>query len=578
VEDLLVTEIPLGKRKAEFLGRCVAGSSSVCFARLDGIEVALIAAPATQGKKAFRAGRELSIEYRLYPRTVRDREAAPLVERVAADVLAREAEIAETLRPRSDPGPEVGPADASVAAPPAAPLGFAPGKLLRKQSGSRHAEDRTHVRVDAGSGGAVGILSLADEDGEFEYRIALPDSGRVAVLRFSERGAFPLKLFDWSARLTLASQADCALSRRDTSAVQQLLLQVVASLMLAIPKPLESPRHAAHASPGARFLYFELGKGSSAAVGDSDGVSVPTEGGEAILPGETIVLSLDVPTACDNRCVFCAPSEGVGAPPADSTAILTELSKLLLGLGPQLSEAGRVDVNLVGMDVFNFERIEDLVARVRAVPKVTRVTAVTPGTRLAAPGFASRLKSAGLDSVTLTILGPDASLHDTIAGRHGSYEDVLAAVANARAAGLDHEFNIVVIKDNAAALPEIFQRVGAMAARARIYFYVTEPFVPDELASRCYARLADVRRALDAGRAIIEGRVLSVHYLPLCILPDWVRPLAGHSSQKYPASPAMPPEPCKRCPAYLTTCGSVSDHYLRLFGSTELTPLGSPRT
>ena len=515
--DLVQQPVVAGKSTAGFLGVALVPGTAVYFARQGEVEVAVLASARVEGRKAFRTGRTLSVEYRLFPRTARDREVAPLVERLSADILSREAETAASLPP-ADPAGQPGPAGIPGLEP----------------------------------------ISLADSGDVATYRLSLRESGLPAVLRVASREHFEWKLFDWSGQIEEPDR----LSPRDALRIQRFFLGVVACHMLGLPKPLEKREEASKGSVSARFLYFELGKPP---------VNVPDAA--PLNPGDPVVLSLDIPSRCDNRCVFCAPADALGIDLPAPSAVLDQLKDLLARLEPALAEAGRVDVNLVGMDVFNFPHIEPLVALVRSFARVTRITAVSPGTRLSDAALAASLKAAGLDSVTLTLLGPDPASHDSVAGRTGAFANLSAIVRSLERAGIALEFNCVVVRQNAHLVPAILEQAERFGSRVRLYFYVTEPFVPDEQARACYARLTDVAQLLDRFRSTVEPRLLSVHYMPLCVLPDWLVGLAGHASQKYPDAPEAAPDPCGRCPRYLAGCSSVSAHYLRIFGAQELTPL-----
>jgi len=334
--------------------------------------------------------------------------------------------------------------------------------------------------------------------------------------------------------------------------------------MLGMAPPGQEEVERGQEATGPAYLYFDLARAEFNRDALARAVS---------LDGQNLVLSLDVPSRCDNRCVFCAPSEEMGDATADCAGVLAELETVIDGLEEVFERTGRVDANLVGLDVFNFQGLQEVLLLLRRTGRLTMVTAVSPGTRLKDAEFVAMLKAEGLDSVTLTLLGPGPSEHDAVAGRKGAFADLAASIANLQDTDLDWELNTVVVKDNLELLPETIEKAMEFGSRARVYIYTSEPFVSRELAEACQPRYADLASVLDRARERIGRKILSVHYVPLCVLPEWARELAGHSSQRHPDAPEEPPPACRKCHKYLAGCNSVTAHYLDIFGDEELSTL-----
>ncbi|MBM4353289.1 MAG: radical SAM protein, partial [Deltaproteobacteria bacterium] len=497
---------------AGYLGMTMLPGRALFFACGAGQEIVLCARLKEAGSRAFRTGRNLQIEYRRYPAHGPERGLSPLLEALAARILGREADLASRL-------------GAGEEGEPAAPL-------------RQHLADSTVQRWQEGD-----VLCLE-----------LPADGRQDALRVKvgPRGRFPLDLFHWSA-----SVADGAGRPAVSLAppVQAFLLELFGRRLYDLPAP-GTPRQEPIGTGQGRHLYFDLGRPVANDVPLQDSRS---------LDGGRLTLCFDVPTICDNRCLFCAATGDESERVVRAQAgVMAELERILGHLRPVMQAAGRVDISLTGRDALAMPGIETLVRRLRDEPFVGRLTSVTPGGRLTEEQLADRLREAGLDSVVLTLLGPDAATHDRVAGRKGAYRDLLASIRNLKAEGLGWELNIVVVRQNIRCLARIISRAESLGAAVRIYHFLSEPEIPTGLVRRCLPRYATLARALDCNRRLVEKAVSSIHYVPLCVLPAWARSLAGDSSRQSPEPPDSPPTACAACPEYLCRCPSVGRRYLEI--------------
>jgi hypothetical protein len=251
-----------------------------------------------------------------------------------------------------------------------------------------------------------------------------------------------------------------------------------------------------------------------------------------------------------------------------------ELERLLAALRPEMESASEVDVSLAGRDAFAMPGIAELAARIRAERLVSRLTAVTPGCRLTDVTLVERLRGAGIDAVVLTLLGPDASTHDRVAGRKGAYRDLLTSIRNLKNAGIGWELNTVVVRQNLRCLARTVARAEQLGARIRVCHFLSEPEIPDGQVRRCMPRYSSVARIAGFHRELFERAISSIQYVPLCVLPEWARGLAGDSSRQSPEPPDVLPSVCAACPEYQRRCISVGRRYLRIFGEGELGGVG----
>jgi MoaA/NifB/PqqE/SkfB family radical SAM enzyme len=513
-----ITRPMAGSRKGgEFLGSCLIEDKALFFARGNGKELVVIAGPVEPEARVFARGKYLQFEYRTFPRDESGNRVNLLAEQFVTSLFNREKGISEALGKEADEG-----------------------RFLYR-----------------GAGAFPVLQSVAEREQFTTYRVAMPGAAGTGIVKIGDRGQFSLDLFGWSASLELDGGT---LKQEQAVLLQQFFLTVVGRFMVGLPRLGQEEQSNRKETSQAAFLYFDLGKPD---------LNKETLSQAAIMDGGSMVLSLDVPSSCNNKCVFCAPSKGLEGN-ASCEGALEELDRLWQQMQPVFEKVGRVDVNLVGMDVFNFPAFETLLARLRAETRVSKISCVSPGARLTEPEFVDALAHHRLDGVTLTLLGPDPATHDLVAGRQGAYQDLMNSIGNLRGAGVHWELNSVVVLQNLRQYPQLLSRAGELGSKVRVYYYVTEPFFTEQQARECYPRYADFVSIIEKWRSLFEANVLSLHYVPLCVLPLWARQYCGHASQQFPDTPEATPEECAQCPAYLKGCTSITAHYLALFGDDEL--------
>jgi radical SAM protein with 4Fe4S-binding SPASM domain len=83
-----------------------------------------------------------------------------------------------------------------------------------------------------------------------------------------------------------------------------------------------------------------------------------------------------------------------------------------------------------------------------ATNKGLRVAVSPSATGRLTPAALARLSRAGCKAISLSLDGPDAEMHDTFRGVHGSFQRTLAAALNARQVGLRTQINTTVSRYN----------------------------------------------------------------------------------------------------------------------------------
>lgn len=153
-------------------------------------------------------------------------------------------------------------------------------------------------------------------------------------------------------------------------------------------------------------------------------------------------LRISVIETCNFRCPYCMPED---APPAE--AALDSARRLdfdaIERVACAFARAGGRKLRLTGGEPLLRRGLEQLVARLAAIPGIEDLALTTNGSLLA--GKARALREAGLHRLTISLDALDPALFATLSGGRGRVEDVLAGIAAAEAAGFSSiKFNAVV--------------------------------------------------------------------------------------------------------------------------------------
>jgi cyclic pyranopterin phosphate synthase len=146
-------------------------------------------------------------------------------------------------------------------------------------------------------------------------------------------------------------------------------------------------------------------------------------------------LRVSVTDRCNFRCVYCMPKEVFGPDFAflPRAALLTfeEIERVVR----LFARLGVDKVRLTGGEPLLRRDLEDLVARIAAVPGIRDIALTTNGALLT-PEKARRLKAAGLQRVTVSLDALDEDVFARMNGVGYSARRVLAAIDAAAEAGL----------------------------------------------------------------------------------------------------------------------------------------------
>lgn len=173
------------------------------------------------------------------------------------------------------------------------------------------------------------------------------------------------------------------------------------------------------------------------------------------MPGDLALLKIG--WMCTSECVFCH----AGGPRPGSALPLREVCRRVLAA----RDRGLAGVVLSGGEPTAHPRFLDIA---RFVAKAgLELGLVTNGAALAAPALLDALVRAGLRSAHVTLLGPEAGIHDRLAGVR-SFDRAVAAIASlARLPEVAVSVTTVAAGPNLAALPDTVSLVSSLLAPAR---------------------------------------------------------------------------------------------------------------
>lgn len=158
----------------------------------------------------------------------------------------------------------------------------------------------------------------------------------------------------------------------------------------------------------------------------------------------------EVTLACDLACRHCGSRAGHARGDELSTAECLDLVR-------QMAELGVMEVTLIGGEAY---LRDDWTQIIREIRRLGMSATMTSGGRGITPEKAREAKEAGLESMSISIDGNEAT-HDRLRGVKGSYQSAFQAMDLMRAAGVKVSTNTQI---NRLTLPELPELLEALAA------------------------------------------------------------------------------------------------------------------
>ena len=214
----------------------------------------------------------------------------------------------------------------------------------------------------------------------------------------------------------------------------------------------------------------------------------------------------------------------------------------------------------------------------RRLPR-TGITLLSNGRRFADAAFTARFLQAARPpfAVAIPVHGPDARMHDAIAGVRGSFSQAVAGLRNlfSMRAGQEVEIRLVLHKKNIFAFVRTLEFLletfpGAAACRVAAIHYETEGLSQKNHRSLAL-KLSDSAAVINANAALVRRfGGFRLYHFPLCLISKELRPLCRvtlpSEERVYPAAK------CGRC-ALRKKCLGLMLEYQKLFGHAELKPV-----
>ena len=223
-------------------------------------------------------------------------------------------------------------------------------------------------------------------------------------------------------------------------------------------------------------------------------------------------LELHLTYTCPERCVFCSEDHRM----RDFRAFPVTWGRVATVLRTHASR-GVTHLHLTGGEPSIHPRFLDVLRLAKRLGLSTSIGTI--GTMLKRPDIAREAMPL-LDQALFSLHGPDAQVHDALTRRTGSFEQVTAAIALARAhnPGMLVAVTTVLTRLNAAQLPRTVALAESLGARLIVVSNTT----PEGAADDAYADLAvplETLAALIAPTvAAAREAVLRFFGVPYCIL------------------------------------------------------------
>jgi MoaA/NifB/PqqE/SkfB family radical SAM enzyme len=225
-------------------------------------------------------------------------------------------------------------------------------------------------------------------------------------------------------------------------------------------------------------------------------------------------LELHLTYTCPERCSFCSEDHRMTAykPYAVTWARVATVLR-------QQAARGVKNVHFTGGEPTIHPQFVEVLALAKKLGMRTSIGTI--GTMIARRDFAERALPY-LDEALFSLHGPDAALHDAMAGREGSFEQVCAAITNARALRADFRayVNTVVTRENVEALPDTAALADALGAELIVISNVT----PEGKGLDAYESLAvpleTLARILPRVPARAPRAVVRFFGTPMCLLGE----------------------------------------------------------
>ncbi len=299
-------------------------------------------------------------------------------------------------------------------------------------------------------------------------------------------------------------------------------------------------------------------------------------------------LELHLTYHCPERCVFCSEEHRMAAY-APFRVTWGRVAKTLR----LHASRGVKNVHFTGGEPTIHPQFVEACMLARKLGMRTSIGTI--GTRLADLAFAERAVP-WLDEALFSLHGPTAEVHDAMARRAGSFDQLMAAIANTKRVNPDFRLyvNTVVTKLNVAHLPDTVALADSLGARLIVVSNTTPEGGGLDHFRELGLPLATIAEVMPKAAARAHGAVLRFFGMPMCLLGahdvlsndlhwdprvtvEWGRrPGKVVFEGLYNWTPdrrrtRVPP--CRTC-SRNQVCMGIYDRYAELYDTAELRPYG----
>lgn len=232
---------------------------------------------------------------------------------------------------------------------------------------------------------------------------------------------------------------------------------------------------------------------------------------------------------CNARCSFCYYQNLLDTPVSQEPTT----ARLRARLGTLRAE-GATEVEFTGGEPTIRPDLRDLVLYAKDLG-FTNVSVVSNGLRLANDQYAAGLVDAGVNDFLFSVHGPDANVHDALTRIPGSFNNIMRAIANAKALGARYRTSTTVNGENYQCLMEmigLFLDLEAECIHLAVFSPVASAMSTDDHLYVSYTDASDaIKRAIDR----FESRLppLSVKYIPFCFMRGYEKYVMNLYQQNY---------------------------------------------
>ena len=289
--------------------------------------------------------------------------------------------------------------------------------------------------------------------------------------------------------------------------------------------------------------------------------------------------------ACNNKCRFCCNGHR-----RDVETMSTAKIQATMKEG---REKGATFVDFIGGEATIRKDIVKLIAYAKEIG-YERICTTTNGRMYSIYEFAKKMVDAGLNSIVLSIHGPNAEIHDYLTRAEGAFEQAMNGLKNLVELGVtDIEINTTVLKQNYKHLPKMQQMFLDKGVRSSNFIFpdpTKEGYAYDyfyELVPTYAEAMPYVRKAIGVG---VKGGATQINtqYVPFCFLKGFekhageiMEPETEHHAPDFVNKDVMggriavgklKGDQCKKC-KYFYVCEGVWKQYGKKVGLSELVPV-----